>query len=494
MTNGKLAPGTSCTFGVLLEVPVGTASDTYNNSTSDLTAVVDSSLVSVAPAADTLTVSSDLLLLSKTFTDDPVAPGDTATLEFTLTNVHTTQTATDIAFIDDLGAVLSGLVAIGLPANDVCGTGSQISGTNLLIFNGGNLGPGASCTFSVTLQAPGGAAAGTYTNTTSQATGLIDGLSVTGDSATDDLRVNVLTFAKSFDGPTIAGGNPILSFTIQNPSTAVSALSFVDNLDNVLSGLVATGLPVSDVCGAGSELAGTSILTMISGNLEPSATCTFSVTLQVPSGAAPGDYLNETSDLSMFGLPVSAPANATMTVNPTVYLPIILNDVTFAPDLVVTDLSVSDGNAQVVIENQGVTAVIDEFWVDVYINPIPPPTIVNQTWEQLADEGLVWGVTAGALPLAPGESLTLTINGAYYRADLSEFSGTILPGTAVYAQVDSAHTNTAYGAVMETHEMNGDPYNNIYGTTATAGMPTINWLAFTPYFMAQYGYGLSERP
>ena len=61
--------------------------------------------------------------------------------------------------------------------------------------------------------------------------------------------------------------------------------------------------------------------------------------------------------------------------------------------------------------NQGDAYVTDEFWVDVYINPDPAPTAVNQIWEDLADEGLVWGVTAGALPLAPGEAITLTVGG-----------------------------------------------------------------------------------
>jgi len=44
--------------------------------------------------------------------------------------------------------------------------------------------------------------------------------------------------------------------------------------------------------------------------------------------------------------------------------------------------------------------------------PQPPPTRVNQTWDQLGDEGLVWGVTAAALPLAPGEAITLTVGNA----------------------------------------------------------------------------------
>jgi hypothetical protein len=36
-------------------------------------------------------------------------------------------------------------------------------------------------------------------------------------------------------------------------------------------------------------------------------------------------------------------------------------------------------------------------------------------------------------------------------------------GTVLYAQVDSFNPDTAYGAVLETHEIIGRPYNNIGG-------------------------------
>ena len=71
-----------------------------------------------------------------------------------------------------------------------------------------------------------------------------------------------------------------------------------------------------------------------------------------------------------------------------------------------------------------------------------------------------------ALPLNPGATLTLSIGGAYYRPSLSQFSGTLAAGTPIYAQVDSANANTSYGAVLETHEATGGPYNNIAGPVA----------------------------
>jgi hypothetical protein len=150
-----------------------------------------------------------------------------------------------------------------------------------------------------------------------------------------------------------------------------------------------------------------------------------------------------------------------------VYMPLVAHDYVHAPDLVVESLVASSDGVTVTIKNEGPAAVTDEFWVDVYIDPSPAPTDVNQVWEMLCDEGLVWGVTADALPLNPGDTLVLTVGGDYYRGDLSNFGGTLPPGTQIYAQVDSAHTGTSYGGVWEIHDTTGAPHNNIEGPVSS---------------------------
>ncbi len=149
-----------------------------------------------------------------------------------------------------------------------------------------------------------------------------------------------------------------------------------------------------------------------------------------------------------------------------VYLPIVMvsSSTPPGPDLVVSSLVASGSSITVVVTNQGDTAVTDAFWVDAYIDPDPIPTRVNQTWLILAEQGLVWGVDN--VTINPGQSLTLAINGDHYRASLSNFSGNLLSGTPVYAQVDSANATTTYGGVLENHENSGGVYNNITGTTA----------------------------
>ncbi|MDX1450739.1 MAG: hypothetical protein R3246_16945, partial [Acidimicrobiia bacterium] len=99
--------------------------------------------------------------LEKVFIDDPAAPGGTATLQFTITNLDRDQTATDIAFSDDLDVTLAGLTATLPPDPDPpCGAGSSLTGSSLLSFTGGTLAPQASCTFTVTLNVPADAETG----------------------------------------------------------------------------------------------------------------------------------------------------------------------------------------------------------------------------------------------------------------------------------------------------------------------------------------------
>ena len=125
LTGGSLAASAVCTFDVTLTIPAAMASGTFLNTTSEITATVDMVTVAGKPASDSLMVVA-APSLTKTFTDDPVAPGDTVTLEFTLTHsLNATVDATDISFTDDLALVLAGLTANLPPTPDPpCGTAS----------------------------------------------------------------------------------------------------------------------------------------------------------------------------------------------------------------------------------------------------------------------------------------------------------------------------------------------------------------------------------
>lgn len=140
------------------------------------------------------------------------------------------------------------------------------------------------------------------------------------------------------------------------------------------------------------------------------------------------------------------------------------------PDLVIQDVLAQADGIHVVIENVGSGPVPAEhdFWVDLYINPITPPSAVNEIWEFQGESGLVWGVVSPAVPMQPGDTLTLSLDDAYYWPSLSNLPDTIPADSVIYAQVDSANANTDYGGVLESHEAQGGLYNNIYGPIVVA--------------------------
>ena len=130
-------------------------------------------------------------VFTKSFVDNPAPLGRPVILEFTINN-ESAQSATAIAFTDDLDAMLPGLsvAAAGLPAGNACGPGSALSGTTLLDLTGGSLPPSSSCTFDVRLEIPGSAEPGRYTNTTSLLTSSLG----SGVPATDTLSASPLNF------------------------------------------------------------------------------------------------------------------------------------------------------------------------------------------------------------------------------------------------------------------------------------------------------------
>ena len=563
---GTLGPGESCTFSVDVQVPTNAPDGSYRNTTSNLSYQWDGAPASFSPAIDYLDINSTILEFSKSFVNDPVAGGDTVDLAFTILNTHPTYNVTDIEFSDVLDANLTGLVAVGLPANDVCGVGSQLSGTSTLNFTGGNLDPAASCTFTVTLQVPPGTQENYYVNTTSQPTAIAHDLAmgafdVEGNIATDNLLVTELGFIvvdkvtipadnptpfefKLTNNATISRTFPLAATDIPDSSPVPPGSGFVltetvpagwqllsatcdngDGIDNItvnqsqivtctftntnVADLSINMIDAPDPVIAGNNL--THTITISNSGPLPATNVSVSVTLPISltyiSGAGMGWSCGEsagtvTCDLAnldigsapditlVTAVPPDTPAGFVTTYasvtsdNPDTnsgnnstsedtfigepkfaYLPLVLNNYVSAPDLVVQSITIPTANSvEIVIANTGNTAVTDSFWVDLYINPNPVPTGVNQIWQSVAAEGAVWGVT-DVSALVPGGTMTLTFNSTNYVPAFSNFNG-FSNGMNVYVQVDSAHASSVvYGAVLENHEIASDPYNNISSTT-----------------------------
>ncbi|MEM7332178.1 MAG: hypothetical protein AAF490_08800 [Chloroflexota bacterium] len=304
LSGGDLAVSDSCTFDVILTIPAGFASGAYYSESERLTATISAQSVESQTAVDVLEVVS-APEFSKSFVDDPVLGGETVTLEYTITHgVEEPSPANSIGFTDDLDAVLSGLVATGLPQNDVCGTGSTISGTSLLTLSGGNLQPGETCTISIELQLPSlDILPGELPSVSSNLSATVSGLVVQGLTADDNLIIGGLTFSHSFiDSPVIPGDTVTAEFVIENESPAfpVSGMFFTSDFDNEISGLTIESLAPAEPCGMGSSLndLGGATVALVGGNLATTSSCTFSVTLRIPTNATIGSYSNNTSSLS----------------------------------------------------------------------------------------------------------------------------------------------------------------------------------------------------
>ena len=298
---------------------------------------------------------------------------------------------------------------------------------------------------------------------------------VLGSPVTTTVRaVPQLSIGKSASFQVISGD--LLTYTM--------VVSETGGAEDATGVLVTDTVPVSTTCcaaiGQGGTLVGSDVAW--TGQTVPkgsSMSLTFVVTVsQVPKGTVITNesYRVVTSTqgvTTVLGSPVSTTVGTSLSA---VYLPLVYKGAEMpagAPDLVVESLVATSDSVQVVVRNQGLAPVIDEFWVDAYIDPHPVPTSVNQVWHDLASNGLVWGVTASSLPLASGDAITLTVNDAAYYPEYSIMAWPLTVGTPVYAQVDSVNLDTSYGGVLETHEITGGPYNNIASTVSAAALESV---------------------
>ena len=397
-TGGSLTAGSACTFDVAVRVPSGTGSGSYANTTSILWASDGATSYQFTPARDTLVVDSDIISLTKSFTNDPVSPGGTVALEFTVTNLSTVHTISEISFTDDLDAALAGLVSTSGILTDVCGAGSKLSGTSILTFSGGTLAPGASAVFSVTLNVPAVVPLGaSIINTTSQITGtMVSGLGVNGLPARDTLKINTVVLTKSFEGDVIRGGQAVLTFTLENmdPNNAIDNIAFSDDLDAFIPGAAAVGLPMT-VCET-AQVAGTSLITFSNGSLAPGASCAFDVTVQIPESTPVAAYVNTTGTVMSGGLMAGEPAGATLSI---LEIPPGFSKV-FAPE----SMNVNDvSTLTFTFDNTGSTA--DAVSLD-FTDPLPAGLVVADP------ANVTTSCTGGTVTAVPGAGVIIYTGGS----------------------------------------------------------------------------------
>ncbi|MGJ8628474.1 MAG: hypothetical protein ACSHXB_16050 [Sulfitobacter sp.] len=329
ISGGAVPAGTSCEVVLGLNVPAGAVSGDYSGPTGANSATIDGATVSGDPSNATLTIENEPLLFAKAFASSSVAPGNTVALEFTLENPLSTP-VTNVAFTDDLNAMLAG----SLVASDIsnsCG-GTFATGGSMLAYSGGSLAANSSCTVRIGVSIDAGAANGVYTNTSSTVTADAMGSSVASNVATDTLTVSstantVFTLAFGSGAQVDPGGSIAGLYTINNSSaSALSSLNFNHNLATAVPGMVATNLPISNPCGAGSSISGSGTVSFSGGSLAAGANCQFTVNYSVPSSATAGGVTSTTSALVSSGLTIAPAASGALTINDTADIAVTMTD------------------------------------------------------------------------------------------------------------------------------------------------------------------------
>jgi uncharacterized repeat protein (TIGR01451 family) len=417
----------------------------------------------------TLTIDQVDLQLSKSDGVDVAQAGDELTYQLTITNA---------GGIDATGVVVTDTLPQSVSFASASDSGSEASG--VVTWPPFDLAPGEIATRTVTVTVDDPLSAG-VTSLTNQAEVADDGTHGPDADPADNTAqdVNTLTaapelrIAKTDHGVSVEPGDT-LTYTLtytnagnQGASGVVVTETVPDNT-TFAADASDTGWSCSD-----GDPAGT-VCTYTVGTLavDASDAVVFGVTVDDPlpddvetivNQAAVGDDGNSGADTQP-GNNEQSEATAISSPGSTIYLPLVARNYVVAPDLIVEAVDVG-ATTEIMIANDGDAPVEASFWVDLYVNPTSEPQSVNDIWPELADEGLVWGVTD---PLGVGERLTLTVESPYYSEAYSAISDTLTADDTIYVQVDSASVEREYGGVQEIHEILGGEYNNIWPEPAAS--------------------------
>ena len=215
------------------------------------------------PATADLTVDTALPGFTMSFSPDTIPLGASSRLTLLLDNTSNGADQTNVLFQNTLP---EGMTLAPFPnAVSDCASGrffpftlSAEPGSRSIALSQAVILAGTSCTVSADVVVD---RAGAFDNVASPLTTAAGSSGFA--SATLNAEIGFVTAV--FEGdPVPPGGVVDLVVTIQNfnRSEAATNITFTDDLDATLSGLTAIGLPLSDPCGPGSTLSGTSALTL----------------------------------------------------------------------------------------------------------------------------------------------------------------------------------------------------------------------------------------
>lgn len=310
-----LPGGTSVTIPFTVNIATGTPTGAYDNVVIATTPTSGATVNNFGPGARvTLTTAS----LTKAFAPASMPINGTSTLTFTITKPAGTAVS-GLNFTDTLP---TGVTGSGTPASPQCGgTVTRVGGT--ITVAGSSLAAAATnCTINVAVTS---ATAGSYTNNSTNISGLGGGLSPAGVNATLTVTGSVLT--KSFTPAAIGVNRPstlALTLTSAAGTPALTGLGFTDTLP---AGVVLSGAVTTPQCGGTVTGVGGTITVTGASLAAGSATCTINVTV---TSATPGLYVNNTNNFTgLSGAVTALTANATLTVQG------VILDKAFIPNTIV---------------------------------------------------------------------------------------------------------------------------------------------------------------
>lgn len=231
------------------------------------------------------------------FTQDIVGvgiPGEESRLDFRIQNPSKSN-ATGISFTQNLDASLTGLVAQTAGLANVCGSGSSLSGSGSLSLAGGALAAGEECRFSVPLDIPAAAVAGTYDLQSSNLSAQVNSLAELVDASKTVLSVSHgVTGEMTFDKTVVSFPDTTMLDFVLNNSSPVAAADDISFTIEVPAGLVVTAPVSSAFCGAASAInisdltsvpppgSNTHTVSIFSANLIAGGACQFSLEVTPP--------------------------------------------------------------------------------------------------------------------------------------------------------------------------------------------------------------------
>ncbi|SQH77456.1 protein of unknown function, Conserved repeat domain protein [Shewanella benthica] len=326
LTGGSLATEGSCSFSVAVTIPANAAQGAYTNIATGISAILNGSTRNYTDVSNALVVSNAPSLTISVI-EPFLTAGDSVTLRHVLTNLDTINAASDISFSLNVSSI-GGIAVDTLPVAGSCGAGSTFSpvldfgspaNTTDISVSSASLAAGDTCTFDVVLTLPTSLAAGNYNMSAGTILSTINSQLVSSGSPSASVAIRIDTApSMSFafvDGTVLPGSAGVINFSLNHDfasSASATDIGFTVDLDAAMTGMVATGLPSGGICGSGSTISGTGLLTFTGGTLAAAETCEFSVSIQLPADTV-GDITLTSSAISaqVNGNSVSNSANST---------------------------------------------------------------------------------------------------------------------------------------------------------------------------------------